>query len=192
MTGIYKITNKNNDKVYIGQSVDISHRRSCHEYDLKNNRHKNIYLQRAYNIEPDAFSFEIICYCNEEDLDELEMFYINKYNSADSHYGYNLDKSARGTGRKSEETKRKMSEVKKGNTAMCGIKLSEEWKKHLSEAQPHKKRVICIDTGEVYESFADAARRTGLNRSKIVSVCTGKRKTTGGLKFRYADSKASD
>lgn len=192
MTGIYKITNKNNDKVYIGQSVDISHRRSCHEYDLKNNRHKNIYLQRAYNMEPDAFSFEIICYCNEEDLDELEMFYINKYNSADSHYGYNLDKSARGTGRKSEETKRKMSEVKKGNTAMCGIKLSEEWKKHLSEAQPHKKRVICIDTGEVYESFADAARRTGLNRSKIVSVCTGKRKTTGGLKFRYADSKASD
>lgn len=192
MTGIYKITNKNNGKVYIGQSVDISHRRSCHEYDLKNNRHKNIYLQRAYNMEPDAFSFEIICYCNEEDLDELEMFYINKYNSADSHYGYNLDKSARGTGRKSEETKRKMSEVKKGNTAMCGIKLSEEWKKHLSEAQPHKKRVICIDTGEVYESFADAARRTGLNRSKIVSVCTGKRKTTGGLKFRYADSKASD
>lgn len=192
MTGIYKITNKNNGKVYIGQSVDISHRRSCHEYDLKNNRHKNIYLQRAYNIEPDAFSFEIICYCNEEDLDELEMFYINKYNSADSHYGYNLDKFARGTGRKSEETKRKMSEVKKGNTAMCGIKLSEEWKKHLSEAQPHKKRVICIDTGEVYESFADAARRTGLNRSKIVSVCTGKRKTTGGLKFRYADSKASD
>lgn len=192
MTGIYKITNKNNGKVYIGQSVDISHRRSCHEYDLKNNRHKNIYLQRAYNMEPDAFNFEIICYCNEEDLDELEMFYINKYNSADSHYGYNLDKSARGTGRKSEETKRKMSEVKKGNTAMCGIKLSEEWKKHLSEAQPHKKRVICIDTGEVYESFADAARRTGLNRSKIVSVCTGKRKTTGGLKFRYADSKASD
>lgn len=192
MTGIYKITNKNNGKVYIGQSVDISHRRSCHEYDLKNNRHKNTYLQHAYNKEPDAFIFEIICYCKEEDLDELEMFYINKYKATDQECGYNLDKSARGTGRKSEETKRKMSEVKKGNTAMCGIKLSEEWKKHLSEAQPHKKRVICIDTGEVYESFADAARRTGLNRSKIVSVCTGKRKTTGGLKFRYADSKASD
>lgn len=192
MTGIYKITNKNNGKVYIGQSVDISHRRSCHEYDLKNNRHKNTYLQHAYNKEPDAFTFEVICYCNEDALDELEMFYINKYKATDHKCGYNLDKSARGTGRKSEETKWKMSEVKKGNTAMCGIKLSEEWKKHLSEAQPHKKRVICIDTGEVYESFADAARRTGLNRSKIVSVCTGNRKTTGGLKFRYADSKASD
>lgn len=192
MIGIYKITNKNNGKVYIGQSIDISHRKSCHEYDLKNNRHKNIYLQRAYNMEPDAFSFEIICYCNEEDLDELEMFYINKYNSADSHYGYNLDKFARGTGRKSEETKKKMSEVKKGNTAMCGIKLSEEWKRHLSEAQPHKKKIICIETGIIYESFADAARKTGLNRTKIVSVCTGKRKKTGGLHFKYADTKRSD
>lgn len=192
MIGIYKITNKNNGKVYIGQSIDISHRKSCHEYDLKNNRHKNIYLQRAYNIEPDAFSFEIICYCNEEDLDELEMFYINKYNSADSHYGYNLDKFARGTGRKSEETKKKMSEVKKGNKAMVGIKLSDEWKKHLSEAQPHKRKIRCKETGIVYDSFADASRKTGLNRTKIVSVCTGKRKSTGGYHFEYADQKTSN
>ncbi|MBP5310899.1 MAG: GIY-YIG nuclease family protein [Lachnospiraceae bacterium] len=192
MIGIYKITNTKNGKVYIGQSVDIAHRKSCHEYDLKNNRHGNLYLQHAYNKDPDVFKLEVICLCKEEDLDELEKFYIDKYNSADHRYGYNIDSSPRGTGRKSEETKRKLSEAKKGNTVMCGMRLSEEWKKHLSEAQPHKKKVECIETGEIYESFADAARKTGLNRTKIVSVCTGKRHKTGGLHFRYADEKTGD
>lgn len=45
-----------------------------------------------------------------------------------------------------------------------------------------------IETKQIYESFADAARKTGLNRTKIVSVCTGTRKSTGGLHFRYADT----
>lgn len=192
MVGIYKITNTNNGKVYIGQSVDISHRKACHEYDLKNNRHKNVYLQRSYNKNPKAFKFEIICYCKEEDLNDLEIYYIKKYNSADHKYGYNLDSGGNSNGRMSEETRRKLSSAKKGNKAMVGIKLSDEWKKHLSEAQPHKKRIRCKDTGVIYDSFADAARKTGLNRTKIVSVCTGKRKSTGGYHFEYADQKTSD
>ena len=185
MIGIYKITNTINNKIYIGQSRDIKHRKSCHEYDLKHNRHKNIHLQRAYNLNPDAFKFDIICICAEEDLDALEEYYIQKYNCLNDKYGYNLDKAARGTGKKSEETKHKLSESKKGNKAMCGIKLSDEWKKHLSEAQPHKKKVKCVETQEIFDSFADAARKTGLNRTKIVSCCTGKRKTTGGFHFEY-------
>lgn len=192
MIGIYKITNTENGKVYIGQSRNIDHRKSCHEYDLRNNRHRNVHLQRAYNLNPDVFTFEVVCVCSEEDLDALEEYYIKKYNCLDDRKGYNLDKAARGTGKMSEETKKKISQSKIGNQAMKGIKLSEEWKRHLSEAQPHKKRIQCIDTGEVYNSFADAARKTGLNRTKIVSVCTGKRKTTGGLRFKYADKIAID
>ena len=69
--------------------------------------------------------------------------------------------------------------------------IIDEWKKHLSEAQPHRKRIECVETGEIFDSFADAARKTGLNRTKIVSVCTGKRKKTGGLHFRYADKTTS-
>lgn len=190
MIGIYKITNTENGKVYIGQSRDIGHRKSCHEYDLRNNRHKNIHLQRAYNLNPSVFTFEVICTCAEEDLNALEEYYIKKYNCLDDRYGYNLDAAARGVGIHSEETKQKISRSKIGNQAMKGIKLSEEWKRHLSEAQPHKKRIKCIDTGEVYDSFADAARKTGLNRTKIVSCCTGKRKRTGGYRFEYADTTA--
>ena len=191
MIGIYKITNTIDGKIYIGQSIDIKHRRCCHEYDLRNQRHKNPHLQRAYNKNPDAFAFEIECTCKEEDLNNLEVFYIQKYNSTDPRLGYNLDAGGGGQGRMSEETKKKLSQSKIGNQSMKGIKLSDEWKKHLSEAQPHKKKVECIETGEIFDSFADAARKTGLNRTKIVSCCTGKRKKTGGLHFKYADEKSS-
>lgn len=188
MIGIYKITNIVNGKVYIGQSIDIKHRWACHKYDLANNRHKNIHLQRAYNQNPKAFKFEIECTCKEEDLNELELFYIKKYNSRNDKFGYNINDGGDGAGRMSEETKAKVSKAKMGNQIMKGMKLSEEWKKHLSEAQPHKKRIVCIDTGEKFESFADAARKTGLNRTKIVSCCTGKRHMTGGLHFKYDTS----
>lgn len=185
MTGIYRITNTADGKIYIGQSINISHRWSCHEYDLKNNRHKNSHLQRAYNKNPNAFVFDVICCCEEECLNELEKFYINKYKSNDPSCGYNFESGGNSKGKASDETRKKLSLAKIGNQAMKGKKLSEEWKKHLSEAQPHRKKIVCIDNGETYESFADAARKTGLNRTKIVSCCTGKRKQTGGLRFKY-------
>lgn len=192
MVGIYKIVNTENGKIYIGQSINIKHRKNCHNYDLKNNRHKNPYLQKAYNKNPEAFKFEVLCICEEKELNDLEIYYINKYKTTNAKYGYNLDKGGNGAGRMSEETKKKISEAKKGNTAMVGKKLSDVWKKHLSEAQPHKKKVLCIETNIVYESFAEASRKTGLNRTKIVSCCTGTRKSTGGYHFKYADKGTSD
>lgn len=120
-------------------------------------------------------------------MDDLEKYFIEKYDTTNHDKGYNLDIGGNGAGRMSEETKKKLSKSKMGNQAMKGIKLSEEWKKHLSEAQPHKRRILCIETNVIYDSFADAARKTGLNRTKIVSVCTGKRRTTGGYHFKYAE-----
>lgn len=183
MIGIYRILNRDNGKSYVGQSQDISHRKACHFYDLKNNVHKNPVLQADYNKNPNAFEFEILCKCKVEDLDDLERYFIQKYNSMND--GYNLSDGGIVGARFIAETINRMSKAKMGNQAMKGLKLSEKWKKHISEAQPHRKRVICVETGETFESFADAARKTGLNRTKIVSCCTGKRNTTGGLHFQY-------
>ncbi len=191
MVGIYKIVNVNNGKVYIGKSIDVYHRKACHEYDLKRGRHYNRHLQMAYNQNPDAFRFDLICKCAEEELNDLEIYFIKKYDSCNPEKGYNVELGGNGSGRVSEETRRKMSLSKIGNTAMKGRVLSDEWKQHLAEAQPHRKRILCVTTGIVYDSFADAARKTGLNRTKIVSVCTGKRKSTGGFAFRYADERSS-
>lgn len=47
MVGIYKIENKVNGKVYIGQSIDIKIRWYNHRKELNGNRHHNEHLQNA-------------------------------------------------------------------------------------------------------------------------------------------------
>lgn len=187
MVGVYQIRNVENNKRYIGQSENISHRKACHIYDLKNNRHKNKYLQQEYNENPDDFVFEVLCKCGVDDLEDLERFYIKKYSSNKRETGYNIEGGGVLNKEVAEETKQGISERMTGNQHMIGKRLSDEWKEHLSEAQPHKKKIVCLETGVVYNSFADASRKTGLQRTKIVSACTGKRKSTGGYHFKYVE-----
>lgn len=188
---IYQIINTANGKRYIGQSENALHRKNCHFYELKHGKHKNQALQNDYLLSPDSFVFEILAKCGKTELDELEKYYIQRFKTNDREHGYNIESGGTVGATASYETKQKMSLAKIGNTSMCGLHLSEEWKKNLSLSQPHKKRIRCIETNTIYESFADAARETGLNRTKIVSVCTGKRKTTGGYHFCYADAQTS-
>jgi len=51
----------------------------------------------------------------------------------------------------------------------------------------NRRQVRCIDTGEVFASLMEGAKSKGINSSKITSVCKGKRKTTGGLRWEYVD-----
>lgn len=53
--------------------------------------------------------------------------------------------------------------------------------RHLGKHNPRSKSVICITTGEVFESTNLAAKAYGLNQSKISLVCNGKRNYTGKL-----------
>ena len=45
-SGIYKITNLNNGKVYIGQSQNIYFRRKQHFTALRTRRHENTQMQK--------------------------------------------------------------------------------------------------------------------------------------------------
>lgn len=50
------------------------------------------------------------------------------------------------------------------------------------------KKVLCIDTGEIFNSISEAGRAIGLKRpTPIYLVCTGKRDRTKGLQFKYLD-----
>ena len=51
------------------------------------------------------------------------------------------------------------------------------------------KAVMCIETGEVYRSAADAGRKLNLDNSSIGKVCKGKRKSVKGLTWKYVDSR---
>lgn len=61
ISGIYKIKNTKDGKVYIGSSVDVVDRLYKHRYKLKNNKHFNLHLQRAWNRDgEESFVFEKI------------------------------------------------------------------------------------------------------------------------------------
>ena len=91
MIGIYKIENKVNSKVYIGQSVNIENRWKGHKSKLRNNKHQNDYLQKSWNkYGEENFDFSVLCECEKDKLDEKEIYYINQYKSTDDKYGYNL------------------------------------------------------------------------------------------------------
>lgn len=91
MIGIYKITNKINNKSYIGQSIDIKARFSQHKLHAFDNRRDSynftIYKAiRKYGIE--NFNFEIIEICSKEDLNKKEKYWIKYYDSYNN--GYNM------------------------------------------------------------------------------------------------------
>jgi group I intron endonuclease len=89
--GIYKILNVKDNKIYIGSSVNLKNREKKHFWMLRKNIHDNEYLQNSYNkYGKDTFLFDIIEICSFEELIVKENFYINKYNSNNLSFGYNL------------------------------------------------------------------------------------------------------
>lgn len=82
--GIYKITNKINNKSYIGCSKNIEHRWIAHKSEsvLENNPQYNYSIHRAfrkYGI--DNFDFSIIEILPENELFDREQYWIQYYNS---------------------------------------------------------------------------------------------------------------
>lgn len=131
-SGIYKITNLSNSKVYVGQSVNLNNRIYTHKYSLENNNHYNSLLQRAYNkYGQDKFTFEIIEKCDLCDLDEREIYWIAYYKSTNRNYGYNFESGGNENKTIHEETKNKLREAFKGkrlgpDNPMYGRKLTKE------------------------------------------------------------------
>jgi group I intron endonuclease len=92
ITGIYKILNKINNKVYIGSAVDIKKRWRDHKWGLNHNKHHNLHLQSSWNkYGADSFEFMILLKCEIDDLLANELNLISNYNSFDNNYGYNVN-----------------------------------------------------------------------------------------------------
>ena len=85
MIGIYKIENLVNHKIYIGQSIRIERRWTEH----CNKNGKSVISQAIQKYGKQNFSFQVIEECEPEQLNELEEYYIKKYNSVIPN-GYNI------------------------------------------------------------------------------------------------------
>lgn len=142
-SGIYKIINTVNNKVYIGSSSRLHQRFIKHKNDLDGNRHINKHLQSSYNkYGRSSFIFEIIEVCNKSLFLEKEQFYCDLYDSNCKTKGYNkrlIVESNRGYSFKmpnsAKEVLRKQG-VEKGKT--------EEFKKFMSDL--HKGKQVSAET----------------------------------------------
>ena len=136
---IYKLINKINNKVYIGQTRKSVRRRivdHCKPYSSK-----NMNISRAIQkYGKDNFTWVILQEIEAEKesvlidfLNRAEIFYIAAYNSTDKHKGYNISKG--GDSKEiSLSTRLKISESKKGNkNPNYGKKFSEEAKQKRRE-----------------------------------------------------------
>ena len=98
MIGIYLITNKVNDKVYVGQSVNIERRFQEHlrsgqpdKYAIKSERDTKTPIHLAmqkYGVQ--NFTLSILEECKKEELNDKERYWIQYYHSNEKQYGYNI------------------------------------------------------------------------------------------------------
>lgn len=90
---IYLTTNKLNNKIYVGQ-------KKSDVFLAENYLGSGKYLKRAVN-KYGKENFEVILLDTADyrkDLSDLEIYYIEKYNSTDKHIGYNIAKGGIGGG----------------------------------------------------------------------------------------------
>lgn len=124
----------------------------------------------------------------------LEQDLISLYDTFNPEHGYNLTLGGDGTlgYTHSEETKKLQSLMHQGqepwNKGLKGICHDDEYKRSQSLLQGGQ-RVLCIETGEIFTSAADAANKYKLKSGHISDVCKGvrNRKSTGGFHWKYVE-----
>lgn len=146
ISGIYKILNIVNGKLYIGSGANLRRRKREHFCRLKSNTHINKFLQNSWNkYGGDSFVFEIIELTNTDDLIKREQYWIDHYISYDKKKGYNIRTKA---------------------DSNLGIKLSEETKKKISKGCKNKGRprmnpllkVECVNCNIIFETYIPGRR----------------------------------
>lgn len=115
---IYKITNKVNKKLYIGQTTrSLVNRINDYKKGFGND-----YLNNSINKYGwESFDFEIIDMGSTiDELNNKEIYYINKYKTTDKNFGYNMEL---GGNNKTPA----ISTIEKMSRSHLGKKQTEEW-----------------------------------------------------------------
>lgn len=161
MVGIYKIENKVNGKVYIGESINIENRWSQHIKDLNENKHHSYKLQSDWNKYGEVnFIFEILL--------KVELSKVNPIKKAlcllkEEEYISNLNSITNGYNIKSNNINEACLKKECGLTQSYMKTFTDKFNKgHYTE----------IDGCLVEESYSirDLAKGLGLGIYKLVDV----------------------
>lgn len=211
-SGIYKWTSPSG-KSYIGQAVDLKRRSNeflnfNREYTSKRNDAVLTAIDKArkkYNS-AELWKYEVLEYSNVKNLDYLEIKYITEFNTTDSKKGYNSTDGGDGSKGVSWGTEKQLEALR--NRRSYKGECNPNYGKHLSDEAKEKIRNAHIglkqdfDTvkkkskpviqytldGEFikeYYSIKSAAQEVDCNKSLIMRVCQGKKKTAKGYIWKY-------
>lgn len=88
----------------------------------------------------------------------------------------------------SDETRRKMSENRKGKGRIKRTPEQIERMKANHSGGAERVAVLCVETGIAYDCINDASRATGINKKQISGCCrcVPHYNTAGGYHWRYA------
>ena len=192
---VYVHTNKINGKKYVGITSMKPELRWANGYGY---RGQSRFMKAIRKYGWHNFAHEIL-YTNLEksNAEAIEKELIKEYKSANSKHGYNSDnggiskiefseehrdniRKSRAHIQMSEKTKEKISNATKGkNNYWYGKKRPIEQYKHTP--------VICIETGDVYISIAEATRKNNVATGSISKCCNGKMKTAGGYHWGFVE-----
>ena len=72
--------------------------------------------------------------------------------------------------------------IEKKSAMQTKKKLSERWKgKKMGGDNPCARKVVCLNTGEVFNSIAEAGRKYSITTSNISACCNGRKKSAGKI-----------
>jgi|ERR1035441_8255979 group I intron endonuclease len=138
--GVYSIYCTANEKQYIGKSKHIAQRWRKHRSKLRNKKHVCRHLQNAWNKHGEAtFVFNVIenvidPLFSDKQLTDIEQIWIDAYWDTGTLFNSRRLAESNVGMRRTEDTKRKMSESHKG----IPLSRSEETKRKLSERNKGK------------------------------------------------------
>lgn len=187
---VYMHKNKINDKVYIGITCQkTNYRWGAGSGYRQQAKFYNAICKYGWENFEHIILFENL---NFEEAKQKEIELIKKYNSSSKNNGYNVTKGGDGSNGVpcSKEKKIKISKANKGH------KFSEETKELMSKLKMglkpiNCKKVLCIETGIIYDSMHTAEKETGAKYKNISKVCKGEygRKTAGGYHWKIVNQR---
>lgn len=135
--GVYIIQNTDNGRVYVGSSINLSHRIGVHKCYLRSGKHNNHVLQSDWNLYGEhAFTFQLVEPCGPDMLIQREQFWLDRYVSIEKNNLYNLCLIAGSClGLKHKEG----SSVRKSLALRGNIVRSKEWSLNRSRLMSGRK-----------------------------------------------------
>lgn len=191
ISGIYTITNLFNNKIYVGYTINLRARRNEHFSSLRNNKHTNIYLQRAYNKYGEHnLVYEILEECSIEFLSSQENYWCNLLNVHNKKFGYNIKPTnPNKVGGHSKETRIKISNTHTGKT------IPEITRQKISNTNSGKyygtrdKIVFQYDLQgnflKKWDNTREASVTLNINKGAINLCCNKITITSGGYHWTY-------